>query len=275
MSDSPPELRILGPVEIRRAGQLLVPRRRLARALLGMLALRANDPVSRERIIYGLWPDLPPRSAEANIRTYVAELRRLLAGGDGPRTEDRPRIESANGSYRLATGVTGLDALLFDRYTDEGRRHLAAGRYAAAAERLTRACGLWRGPVLDGTAIPEPVAAAAMMLEDRQLDVIEDCVEARLAIGQHADLAVELRALTRTHGLRERLWGQRMLALYRCGRQAEALASYQDLCRLLDLELGVAPSAPLRLLHRRILRADPDLLPGMPPAGPPALDLNT
>jgi DNA-binding SARP family transcriptional activator len=248
------ELRILGPVEIRRAGQLLVPRRRLARVLLGMLALRANDPVSREWIIHGLWPRHPPRSAEANVRTYVAGLRYLLARADGP------RIESANGSYRLVTGAAGLDALLFDRLAAEGRQHLAAGRYAAAAERLTRACGLWRGPVMDGTTIPEPVAITAIMLEDRQLDVIEDCVEARLAIGQHADLAIELRSLTEIHGLRERLWGQRMLALYRCGRQAEALATYQDLTRTLDSELGVTPSLPLRSLHRRILRSDPDLV---------------
>lgn len=255
MSGFPAELRILGPVEIRRAGQLLVPRRRLTRVLLGMLALRANVDVSREWIIHGLWHRRPPRSAEANLRTYIAELRRLLAWT----AQDGPHIESAHGSYQLVTGTTGLDALLFDCYTSEGRQQLAAGRYAAAAERLTRACGLWRGPVLDGTTIPEPVAVAASMLEDRRLDTIEDCVDARLAIGQHADLAVELRGLTNAHELRERLWAQRMLALYRCGRQAEALAAYQDLTRRLTSELGVLPSPTVQLVHQRILRSDPAL----------------
>jgi DNA-binding SARP family transcriptional activator len=248
----PVEVRILGPIEIRRAGELLLPRRRLARVLIGMLALRANASVSMEWIITGLWRGVPPRSAAANIRTYVAELRHLLA----PAAPDGPRIDSARGAYRLTVGPTGLDALLFDHCAATGRQHLAAGRYAAAAERLTRACGLWRGPVLEGTTIPDPVVVAATTLEDRRLDAIEDCVEARLDIGQHADLAVELRGLTHAHGLRERLWGQRMLALYRCGRQAEALAAYQDLTRLLDSELGVAPGWPVQRLHQRILRAD-------------------
>jgi DNA-binding SARP family transcriptional activator len=242
-------LRILGPVEVHRADKLLVPRRRMSRTLLGMFALRPNRWLSMEWIVDLLWSDGPPPSGAANIRSHVTELRRVLA----PAMPDGPRIESAKGRYRLVADPTGLDALRFVAYADDGRRDLAAGRYAAAAEKLTMAGALWRGPILDGTPLPGEAATAAAMLEDRRIDAIEDWVEARLALGQHAELTVELRGLTSTHGMRERLWAQRMVALHRCGRAAEALTVYRDLTELLDAELGIRPGPPVQALHRRIL----------------------
>lgn len=213
-----------------------------------MLALRPNQPVSREWLAAGLWPGTGPRSAGANIRSYVAELRRLLAGG----SPGGPRIEHAAQRYTLVVSETGLDALKFEDDAVEGRHLLAEGRYSLAAERLGRATELWRGPVLEGVTVPHSVSGPVRVLEDRRLEAIEDSVEARLHLGRHAELVVELSGLTATHVLRERLWRQRMLALYRCGRRAEALAVYAELSRLLDVDLGVTPSAETRLLHRQL-----------------------
>ncbi|WP_412540858.1 tetratricopeptide repeat protein [Longispora sp. K20-0274] len=261
------ELRVLGALEIRDGGQVSAPRRRLTRVLLGMLALRANLPLSTDAIVEALWGAAPPRSARANLRSYVAELRRLLPGA----LPADPRVEAVRGGYLLRVGTAGLDVLRFEALAAEGRQHLAEGGYGLAADRLGHAAGLWRGPVLAGLTVPEAVAAEARLLDDRRLDVTEHAIDARLALGQHADLACQLPGLIAEHELRERRWGQLMLALYRCGRQAEALETYQRLYRLLADELGVEPGPASQELHGRILRSDPGLAvvaPGPAPARP-------
>ncbi|MEV6523379.1 BTAD domain-containing putative transcriptional regulator [Longispora sp. NPDC051575] len=256
------ELRVLGVLEIREGRSTTAPRRRLTRVLLGMLALRANLPLSTDTIVEALWDGAPPRSARANLRSYVAELRRLLPGAEPA----DPRVEAVRGGYLLRVGTLGLDVLRFEALAAEGRQHLADGGYGSAADRLGRASALWRGPVLAGLEVPGAVAAEARLLEDRRLDVTEDAIDARLALAQHADLACQLPTLIAGHELRERRWGQLMLALYRCGRQAEALETYQRLYRLLADELGVEPGPASRELHCRILRSDPGL--SMAPARP-------
>ncbi|MBG6139299.1 AfsR/SARP family transcriptional regulator [Longispora fulva] len=258
------ELRVLGALEVRDGGLVSAPRRRLTRVLLGMLALRANLPLSTDAIMDALWGSAPPRSARANLRSYVAELRRLLPGA----LPADPRVEAVRRGYLLRVGTTGLDVLRFEALAAEGRQHLADGGYGLAADRLGHAAGLWRGPVLAGLDIPDAVAADARLLDDRRLDVTEHAIDARLALGQHADLAAQLPTLIAGHELRERRWGQLMLALYRCGRQAEALETYQRLYRLLADELGVEPGPESQELHGRILRSDPGL--GADPLSPPA-----
>ncbi len=299
------ELRILGSLEIRQNDEPLSPRRRMGRRLLAMLALRPNVVVRADWIVTGLWDGAPPASAAANLRSYLADLRRLFAlgspsgrspalpspaadrspaaSGRSPAAPDTPRdriaIEAtARGGYVLRVGPDSLDALRFDRYADQGRHLLAAGRYAAAVDSLLGALDLWRGPVLDGLAVPRIVEPEVRVLEDRRLDVLEDSVEARLLLGRHAELVAELDRLTDQFGLRERLWRQRMTALYRSGRRADALTAYRNLARLLDDELGVGPSPESRLLRDRMLRDDPGLeaavsarAPVPPPAGPPVV----
>ncbi|MCU7820996.1 AfsR/SARP family transcriptional regulator [Kitasatospora sp. DSM 101779] len=223
--------------------------------LLGTVALRANAATTADLLTEALWRGAPPRSAAANLRQYAADLRRLLAG-DAPHA---PALQSAAGTYTLTAGPDGLDSLAFAALAEEGRRALAEGRNDTAADRLTRALGLWRGPVLAGLPVPAVVQEEARVLEDGRIGVLEDHVEARLALGRHADLVGELTVLVKEHALRERLWRQLILALYRCGRQHDALDAYRRLHGLLDEELGVRPASPSRELHRRILCGDPAL----------------
>ncbi|MFD9697729.1 tetratricopeptide repeat protein [Lentzea sp. NPDC059081] len=258
------ELRVLGPVEIVTERGPVQPGRRMARVLLGVLALRANTFVPAERIVDALWNGRPPRSAPVNLRSYVSDLRRLLhADGDGP-----PRIETSGGGYRLVAGPDELDLLAFTALAATGRDLLLRGDHEQAIDRLTAAGNLWRGPVLDGVPVPELVAPTARMLEERRVDVIEDRVQARLELGGHPGLAAELRELTGRYELRERLWGQLMLALYRAGQPGEATRAYDRLRQVLRAELGTGPGQEVVRLHERILRGDPGLAAPVRPAAP-------
>lgn len=226
--------------------------RRRTRVLAGVLALRANSALPPSWIVDALWGESPPASAAVNLRSHVAELRRGLP---------REWLESGPAGYRLAVQPAELDALAFTELVEQGQRGLASDDHELAVERLTRATGLWRGPVLDGLPVPDAVQPLVQRLQGHHLDAIEDCHQARLALGQHLLVAAELRELVERYPLRERLWGQLMLALHRCGHQAEAAATYRRLCRLLEEELGVEPGQPLQRLHQRIVRSDPSLHP--------------
>jgi DNA-binding SARP family transcriptional activator len=262
------EFLVLGRLETRDGtGALLVPATRKQRVLLAALLLHANRPVGRDRLVDLLWGVAPPRSAVANLYTYVAQLRKLLAttlprtGPDTGRADrDGPlRLRAECGGYALSVTPDELDLLRFERLVEQGCQALTAGRHAAAAERLTRAVGLWRGRPLEDLPVPDELLPALARLEEQRLAAVEDCVEARLALGRHAELAAEVRALTEAHPLRERLWAQRMLAEYRAGRQSDALASYRQLYRILDHQVGVRPGEPVQRLHQQILTADPAL----------------
>ncbi|RKT54010.1 AfsR/SARP family transcriptional regulator [Saccharothrix australiensis] len=246
---------VLGPLEVRDdRGRLLLPARRKERVLLAVLLLR-DAPTSTDALTDALWDELP-RSAAANLKTYLSDLRRLL----------RPdvAIDTRPDGYVLDVARADLDATHFEDLVEEGRQAARERRFDVATERFTRALGLWRGPVLDGLPVPALVHHRVTVLEELRLAVVEDNIDARLALGQ--DVAGELRALTDQHPLRERLWGQLMLALYRTGRQAEALAAYQRLRETLDAQLGIEPSPGLRRLHVEILRADRSLDRTPPPA---------
>ncbi|WP_433271898.1 BTAD domain-containing putative transcriptional regulator [Actinosynnema sp. CS-041913] len=236
---------VLGPLEVRdRDGRLLLPARRKERVLLAVLLLR-DAPTSTDALTDALWDELP-RSAAANLKTYLSDLRRLL--------KPDAAIDTRPDGYAIDVARPDLDATHFEDLVEEGREALRDKRFDVATERFTRALGLWRGPVLDGLPIPPIVRPRVTVLEELKLSVVEDNIDARLALGQ--EVAGELQALTGQHPLRERLWGQLMLALYRTGRQAEALAAYQRLHEALDTQLGIEPSAGIRRLHVEILRAD-------------------
>ncbi|PSL53806.1 DNA-binding SARP family transcriptional activator [Saccharothrix carnea] len=241
---------VLGPLEVRdRANRLVVPTRRKERVLLAVLLLRDGTPTSADALSDALWPEALPRSAGANLKTYLSDLRRLLRAGDAV-------IDTRPDGYALHVDRDALDATRFEDLVVEGREALRDKRFDVATERLTRALGLWRGPALDGLPVPEVVRPRVTVLEELRLTVQEDNVDARLALGQEAELCGELSALTEQHPLRERLWAQLMLARYRTGRQAEALAAYQSLREALGTELGIEPSPAVKRLHLEILRAD-------------------
>jgi predicted ATPase/DNA-binding SARP family transcriptional activator len=246
------EFRILGPVGIGEPGtdaDIGGPRER---ALLARLIISANHVVGADAIADALWSGAPPPHYAGTLRVYISRLRRALGSAAGSLVTQPP-------GYRLTLDQTQLDAYAFERLAAAGQAQLQAGRPAAAAELLSQALALWRGPALADVA-DEPFARAyAARLEESRLAATESHLAAQLACGQHAALVGQIEQLIGSHPMREQLWGLRIQALYRCGRQAEALAAYRDLRATLAEELGIDPSPGLRELHERVLRQDPGL----------------
>jgi YVTN family beta-propeller protein len=249
------EFRVLGPFEVVSDGRSLPLGPGKERALLTLLLLYRNERVSTERLIDLLWDESPPESASKMIQIYVSRLRRKLAVGADP---DQRLVTQAAG-YRLRVEADEVDLDRFERLSDEGRKALAAGETALAAASLREALSLWRGPPLADIADGQFLEQERARLEELRLGALQQRIEADLALGAGAALVDELQALVREHPLREQPAAQLMLALYRSGRQAEALAIYkQTRDRLVD-ELGIEPGRPLKGLERAILRQDPAL----------------
>lgn len=241
--------RVLGPVEVR--GAAVGPRKQ--RMLLAALLARRGDRVSTGHLVDVLWEGCPPRSATANLQTYVWELRRRLPGT----RLGRPRVERDRDGYRLFLDDGDLDAESFSGLAEQGRRALAAGDVANGAAILSGALALWRGEPFEDVATAVPLAVQQLR-EQRQL-VGEDVLDARLRLGEHRGVVDDLYGLIAADPLRERPWSLLMLALYRCGRRAEALQTYRQLYCLLDEECGIQPGATARELHAHILADDPAL----------------
>jgi DNA-binding SARP family transcriptional activator len=225
--------------------------------VLALLVLSANEVVSVDRLIEGLWGGSAPGSATNIVQGYVSHLRKTLEPGRA-RGEHELLVSRPPG-YELRIEPDQLDANRFERMSAEGRRLLAEGDAARAAERLRAALTLWRGPALSDLAFEPFARPEADRLEELRLAALEDRIDADLALGGEAALIGELRELVAVHPLRERLRGQLMLALYRAGRQAEALEEYRDARSLLSHELGIEPGPALRELERAILGQDPSL----------------
>ena len=243
------EFRILGPLEVLADGRLLDLGRPKQRAVLGLLLARANTVVSLEHLVDELWGEEPPAQAIASLQAYVSHLRRLLEPGRAARTAARVLVSRPPG-YLLAVTDDELDAARFEKLAAEGRGLLDAGEAGPAAETLGRALALWRGDVLAGL---EAARSERTRLEELRLAALEDRIAADLALGRPAAVVAELDRLIAGQPYRESLRGLRMLALYRSGRQAEALRTYQDVRRLLGDELGIDPGPELERLHRQIL----------------------
>ena len=251
---------ILGPVEALIDGRPVAVGGPRVRALLALLLLDAGRLVSTERLIDGLYGEDPPSGAANALQSQVSRLRRGLG--------DAELVEGQAAGYRLAADPADVDVHRFDRLVREGRQALPADP-ARAAALLREALGLWRGPALaDLTDAPFAEAQAAR-LEEQRVAAAEDRAEAELAIGEHAAVVAPLQDLTAEHPLRERAQGLLMRALYGSGRQAEALAAYENVRRLLADELGADPSAELAEVHLAILRGDDSLRrPAREPAAP-------
>jgi DNA-binding SARP family transcriptional activator len=226
------------------------------RQLLATLLLSHNALVTTDHLIGNLWEDGQPSTARGLLKTYIWGVRRLLS----PRDPTVAPIETLTGGYRMLVDTNDLDLLVFSELAKEGRNLLRAGQLDAAEDALRLALSLWRGPVFQGVPESWSLSDAAANLDEERLNAVEDCAEVRLALGCHVDVAGQLRPWVRANPLRERLWGQLMLALYRSGRRGEALHAFHELRQGLDNELGITPSAPVQQLHEQILRGEPGLL---------------
>ena len=260
------EFRILGPVEVWEGGRRLDVGGPKPRAVLAAFLLHADRMVSADRLIDELWGETPPATARNVLQCHVARLRRALhrtREGDG----STPVLLTRPGGYLLRVEPGQLDLHRFQEAVESGRRAMAAGDVAGAAEHLRRALALWRGPALADIASESLRRTAAPPLEEARLVALEERLDADLGLGRHAELVGELEALVAACPDRERPRRQLMLALYRSGRPAEALEAYRAARRRLVEEFGLEPSPALQRLERDILLADPALDPASSPPG--------
>ena len=245
------EFRLLGPVEVLVDGKPVALGAPKQRALLAELLLHRGEVVTRERLIDALWGEDAPDSALSSLQVYVHGLRRALGAG---------RIETRGAGYRIVAEPEELDAERFERLVSLGARSLETGSPAGAARRLREALDLWRGTALADLA-GQPVAAAAAALEERRLVALELRGDADLQLGRHDAVLAEIEQLIAREPYRERLRAQWILALYRAGRQKDALDAYRATRDLLVDELGVEPGPTLQELEQAVLRQDPSLDP--------------
>ena len=221
--------------------------------MLAVLLLHANEFVSRERLIDELWGESPPPTARKAVYVHVSQLRKALTrAGHAP-------IATADGGYRLDVNDDELDTAHVRQLLASARSRTAGGELEAAAELLREALALWRGPTLAGLPLESHGRDEVARLDELRLTALMDRIDCDLALGRHEEVLGELHVLVGEHPLRERLRGQLMLALYRAGRQAEALEAYQQAREALVEELGIEPSTALQRLQKEILRHDPAL----------------
>jgi DNA-binding SARP family transcriptional activator len=251
---------VLGPVEVRASGRTvdLPP---LVRALVAVLAAHAGRSVSVDRLADALWDGRPPPSFRNRVQAAVSTLRRSLTAVG---VNQQPILTTPSG-YALDSDRSVVDAAQFGALVDTAREHLASGEPEMAIHTYRNALALWRGDAFDGVTMGG-IGAEAARLDELRLGAVEECIEAELATGQHANAVVELTCLVAQHPLRERLRGQLMLCLYRSGREAEALAVYRSGYGRVTAELGVEPGADLQALHHAILTRQPRLLSSAGPA---------
>jgi DNA-binding SARP family transcriptional activator len=251
------EFRVLGPLEVLvdgRPARLGGPRQR---ALLAILLVHANEVVSVARLVDEVWGDDPPVTAGNVLQTYISQLRKALG---------RDTIGTRGRGYVVSVPDRALDLRVFERRAAAGGQARADGRSADAAAEFRAALSLWRGPALSDL-VEEPCArTVAARLDGLRLLAVERAVEADLACGRDAELIAELDAVVAAHPLHERFRALQMLALYRAGRQADALEAFRSARATLVAELGIEPGAALRDLERAILEHDPDLAPARAPA---------
>jgi DNA-binding SARP family transcriptional activator/DNA-binding beta-propeller fold protein YncE len=251
------EINILGPIEVSdSAGRpIRLPSGR-ERSLLVLLLIDRGAVVSSDRILEALWGARPPETAAKAMQGYVSHLRRVLEPDRSAGTPQEGLIVTRSPGYALLTHGVGIDAVRFEQLAGEGRRALQDGSPDEAVTTLDDALSLWRGPALVEFAFDEFAADEIRRLEQLRLSAQEDRFEALLALGRHAEVVGQLEALVAANPLREHLRGQWILALYRSGRQADALEAYRDGRRRLSDELGLDPAPELQRLERAILAQD-------------------
>ena len=230
-------MRLLGPVQVVRAGREVGLGGPRPRAVLALLVLEAGRVVPAGRLVEEVWRGSPPPGAAKTLRSYVSRLRALL----GPDAA----LAARGGGYVLGLDPVMVDAVRFERLAGAGQAALSGGEAAAAAGRFRQALGLWRGRALADVCEVEPLAREAARLEELRLAAVEGRIEADIALGLHAEVTGELEGLVAEYPLRERLWRLLVLALYRAERQADALAAYRRARDMLAAELGLEPGEEL------------------------------
>jgi DNA-binding SARP family transcriptional activator len=244
------EFRILGPLEVWNGEHRLTLGSPRQRALLGSLLLHPDEEVATDRLAAALWGDTPPEQTASALRAHVAAIRRLL---EPEREKGAPSmLVSGTNGYRLSVDPEQVDLCRFERLVEQGRLAMDSDPVTCSS-LLHRAASLWRGPALGDLTLAGDAAAECARLDELRMAAVEDRIHADLELGRHAAVVPELEALVAAHPLRERLHAQRMLALHRCGRQADALAAYGEAQRHLD------PSPDLQSLERAIVEDDPAL----------------
>ena len=257
LSGSSLEFRVIGPLEVLDGGRPVALGGARQRALLAVLLVRRGEVASTDRLVDDLWGERPPATAVKTVHVYVSRLRKVLG---------EELILTRTGGYVLTVEPGQVDQDRFEALIFQARDARDAGDPRRAAELLSDALGLWRGSPLDELA-DRPVARGEILrLEEMRLAALSDRMDAELALGQHTRAVAELEALVQEHPLSERLSAQLMLALYRSGRQADALEVYQAARRALTGGLGIEPGADLRELQRAILAHDRELEAPVPSA---------
>ena len=246
----------MGPLEAVEGNRRLVLGGPKQRAVLAILLLHRGEVVSTDRLIDELWDERPPATAAKTVQVYVSNLRKTLGNG---------LLVTQGHGYLLRTSPGQLDLDRFDALVGEARRALRDGKAQDGSARFHQALTLWRGRALEDFAYERFAQSARAQLEEQRQAALEDRIDADLTLGEHAVLVAELEALVREHPLRERLHLQLMLALYRSGRQADALEHYQSARRALIDRLGIEPGPALRELEQSILAQDPSLQPPQRP----------
>jgi len=257
------EFGLLGPLLVRDGGTRLIVSAPRQRVLLAALLLKAGHVVPADELGDALWDGRPPAGARGALHSGMQRLRATLGPAGSGLILTRPS------GYVIEIGDDELDVRRSGRLASTGQTAAAAGRWEQAADALREALGLWRGePLAD---VPSPVLQAreTPSLSEQHLHVLASRIEADLHLGRHGELVPELRQLVLAHPLRERFHTQLMAAYYMAGRQADALAAYQHVWRVLDAELGVEPGPELKRLHTQILNADPGLIPAFSRRPPP------
>ncbi len=250
------EFRLLGPVDLVAGGRSILPGSTRQRDLLTLLLLDRNRVVSTDRLIDRLWDGRPPATATAALQVYIAKLRKLLAQHN---SYSPAVIVTTSGGYSLEVDEAFIDARCFEDLVHRGRAAMASGSARSASVTLAEALSLWRGDALADVRHLDGAQIEATRLEELRAGALGDRIDADLAIGRHGELTAELEKLVKHHPLRERHWEQLMLALYREGRQADALRTYQRAADILGEELGIEPGPHLQDLEERILLQDPNL----------------
>lgn len=260
---------VLGPLEVTRAGERLPLGGRQQRVVLALLLAHPGTVVSVGRFGDAIWGEQTPSGFVTTLQTYVFHLRAVLEPG---REHGAPWkvLVTEPGGYRIDTRGSIVDAELFESLVQAGREALGRDAYDEASAELARGLGLWRGEALADVADLGFAVPVAARLEEMRLIAHELRIEAELALGRHTAVLPEIHRLVAEHPLQEKFEAQRMMALYRLGRQAEALAAYRELRRRLDDELGIEPSPPLQRLHQAVLVQDPalDWRPAAAPESP-------
>ena len=248
------EFRILGPLEVVAAGRKVAVKPAKARMLLALLLLDPGRSVSLDRLVDQLWGETPPASAAVSLRVLVSRLRETLASSGA-----RSAIETRSPGYALCVERGQIDAGQFEALLARGREELADGHPEVAAATLRDGLGLWRGAALADVSDSLATSSEAARLEELRVVALEERVDADLACARHDLVVGELEQLVHAYPFRERLWRSLMLALYRCGRQADALAAFTEVRERLVGELGIEPSPALRELQQQILEQAPGL----------------